>query len=155
MRKVNGIKKSHPSIYNSWRGMRNRCMSLNRADAHCYAAKGVTHCEEWSDPAKFLTWALENGWKEGLTLDRIDGDGIYEPSNCRWVDRKVQARNLNKNRMIEFGGHNLCISEWAEKMGISASLLYARLFRLNWTIEDALCTNVGEIKRGPKSRCSR
>lgn len=146
------VKQTYPHLYNSWRGMRNRCMSKNRVDAHCYAAKGITVCDEWNDVDRFKDWAFANGWEIGLTIDRIDGNKGYSPDNCRWVDRKIQARNLNKNRNIEFDGKTMCLSAWAENLGISPTLLYARIMRLKWPLALALTTPVGVIPTGPKRR---
>ncbi len=91
--------ESHKSrLYSVWVGMRQRCNDPNHKSYHNYGGRGISVCEEWNDFAIFKRWALENGYdadaKYGeCTLDRIDVDGNYKPSNCRWVDSKTQAKN--------------------------------------------------------------
>lgn len=143
------IKRDMPQLYNSWRGMRDRCRSMTRADAHCYAAKGIAICREWDSVVAFKDWALENGYEPGLTIDREDGSKGYCPENCRWVDRLVQARNISRNRIVEFNGESHCVSEWAEITGIRSANIHARL-RLGWSIHAALTTPNGAIPSGPK-----
>lgn len=142
----------HPQIYNSWRGMHDRCRRLNRADAHCYAAKGIRVCGQWSDYPTFERWALENGWKPGLTIERTDGTKPYEPGNCIWADRLTQGRNLSKNHRITIDGVTRCLSEWCEITGVHSSLVLGRINRLGWSEREAVLTPVGAIKRGPKAR---
>lgn len=80
-------------LYGVWRSMRNRCSNPNNKDFQCYGARGISVCSEWQNFSAFQAWALLNGYTEGLTLDRTDNNGNYEPSNCRWVTRKDQAQN--------------------------------------------------------------
>lgn len=144
------MKKSQ--LYNSWRGMRDRCRRKSRADAKYYSMKGITFCPEWDSFDKFSNWAMRNGYQPGLTIDRIDGNKNYCPENCRWVNRKTQGRNLIKNRMITVDGNTFCISEWAEICGISPGLLLARIDRLKWSHKDAVSIPAGVIPTGPKPR---
>ena len=146
------VKRDFPQLYNSWRGMRERCNRSARPDAHCYAAKGITICPEWEDFHAFKAWALANGFAPGLTIERQKSDQGYSPANCIWADRKTQARNISRNRRIDFNGMSLCLSEWAEKTGIAATNILARIDRLGWTVEAALTVPVGAIPTGPKSK---
>lgn len=82
------------SIYHAWEHMKNRCFNKNFKQFMDYGGRGITVCDEWSNsPEEFIIWSLLNGWEEGLTIDRRDNDGNYEPSNCRWVDRFTQMEN--------------------------------------------------------------
>ena len=88
-------------LYHVWRRIRQRVLSPNCKDYRFYGALGVTICEEWNDYSAFKSWAENNGYKEGLTIDRIDTSGNYEPGNCRWV---TLAENLKNRRFKEKRG---------------------------------------------------
>ena len=77
--------------------MRQRCNNPNRSDYKRYGGRGIKICDEWNDYNTFRDWALSNGYADNLSIDRIDVNGNYEPSNCRWVDAKTQAQNKEKN----------------------------------------------------------
>ena len=84
-------------LYNTYRGIKERCYRKGRRDQEYYYDKGIKICDEWlEDNYKFFKWAMENGYNDNLTIDRIDSNGNYEPSNCRWVDYKFQASSKNK-----------------------------------------------------------
>jgi hypothetical protein len=107
-------------------------------------------CAEWDNDFKaFYDWAMANGYKEGLTLDRIDNNGNYEPSNCRWVTVKEQSNNRRSNRLLSFRGETKTVSQWAEVIGMSRDTLHHRLAS-GWDVEMALTTpkQVHVKKRG-------
>ena len=85
----------------------------------------------------FYDWAISNGYKEGLTIDRIDVNGNYEPSNCRWVTMKQQERNRTNNKYIDINGNKRCLSEWCEILGLNYSTVTSRL-HYGWNIQRAL-----------------
>ena len=87
------------SLYQSWINMRQRCNNPNHPKYKRYGARGITVCKEWNDIANFQKWALANGWEEGLTIDRIDNDGNYEPSNCRWVSLSSNSRRKSTTKI--------------------------------------------------------
>lgn len=124
-----------------WNGMHRRCEN-KKSDAYSnYGGRGIKVCNEWSGEDgfyKFREWALSNGYQEGLTIDRIDGNGNYEPGNCRWATYKEQNNNLRSNHNIEYNGETHTISEWSEITGISQSLILARISKLNYSIGEAL-----------------
>ena len=85
--------RDHP-LYDTWRDMKRRCYKKDRKDYYRYGGRGIKVCDEWRYNIKsFIKWANKNGYKKGLTIDRIDNDGNYEPSNCRLATRKTQGRN--------------------------------------------------------------
>jgi len=86
----------HP-IYKVFHGIRQRCYNSNDCNYHNYGARGISVCDEWrSNFNGFCKWAVDNGWKKGLSIDRIDVNGNYEPSNCRWATSTEQSRNTRK-----------------------------------------------------------
>lgn len=90
--------KSKSRLYRIWNGMKTRCNNPNHETYKNYGARGITVCKEWSDSFEaFEKWALNNGYRKDLTIDRINNDGSYEPDNCRWADRFTQARNKRKS----------------------------------------------------------
>jgi len=131
--------------------MKQRCNNPNDPAYEWYGAKGIKVCDEWHDFVPFMEWALENGYEEGLTIDREDSDGDYEPSNCRWITRGSNTGRAAKVRkihnggrsplMIEFDGRNKSIDDWAEELGIKKITLYQRL-KKGWSEERALTTPV-------------
>lgn len=119
-------------LYRSWYQMKDRCKSKKRKDYKYYAGKGITYSPEWEKFPHFLKWALENGYREGLTLDRIDNSKGYSPENCRWATRKEQS--LNQERVIKFKGE--ACSDASVRLGGSADLVRSRI-RNGWSVKDA------------------
>lgn len=125
-------------IYRCWIGMKNRCYNKNEPRYSDYGGRGIKVCDEWkNDFTAFYNWAIANDYKEDLTIDRIDVNGNYEPSNCRWATMKEQQRNRRNNRIIEYNGKSHCVAEWGEILGINDNLIRTRLF-LGWDANDAL-----------------
>ena len=85
----------------------------------------------------FYNWAIQNGYKENLTIDRIDVNGNYEPNNCRWASYKEQLNNKRNNHYLFYNGENLTISQWTDKLKLPPHLIFNRLKR-GWSIERAL-----------------
>ena len=99
--RINGEKCER--LYRVWLGMRQRCNNPNNLRYKHYGGRGISVCDEWNNYADFRRWAYANVYDENAarnkcTIDRIDNDGNYEPSNCRWVDMSVQCKNKNKKR---------------------------------------------------------
>lgn len=111
--------ESYTRLFHRWSGMLTRCENPNAVNYKNYGGKGVSVCKEWHDFSSFRDWAKENGWKEDgtLTIDRIDPNGNYEPSNCRWVDAKKQANNRNTTRNLTVNGETHSLADWARQFG--------------------------------------
>ena len=98
-------------------GMKARCYNPQNAYYHRYGGRGIEICEEWRNSSEsFKQWCLSNGWEKGLQLDRINNDGNYEPSNCRWITRKQNCRNKSNNVIIEYKGEIKTLAEWIETL---------------------------------------
>lgn len=128
---------SHSRLYHIWNGMKQRCANPRAISYKYYGAKGVSVCDEWQSFLGFCSWALENGYADGLTLDRINSRGNYEPQNCRWATPKQQQNNISYNRLLTFDGKTLNITQWSELTGISRHALYHRVHR-GWDTERIL-----------------
>lgn len=95
--KVNGKHlQSDTRIYHVWEGMKQRCYNKNNSKYNIYGGKGIEVCEDWHEFEPFYNWAIENGYKKGLSIDRIDSEGDYKPSNCKWVSIAENSQKTNK-----------------------------------------------------------
>ena len=134
--------KKQDRLYSIWRGMLWRC-NKNNHGRYSYAKKGVSVCDDWFDYTAFKSWALENGYSEGLSIDRIDNSGNYEPDNCRWVTVAGQANNKSNNHLLTHDGKTMTLAEWAKESGINYSTLRSRVNRQGLSMDKALCKNTG------------
>ena len=120
--------KSNTRLYMLWNGIKQRCFNSNHKNYNRYKGRGITMCDEWkNDFITFYNWAINNGYKLGLTIERINNDGNYEPSNCRWATRLEQANNTSINKFITFNGEKHTVSEWSKKLGIKYGVLSSRI----------------------------
>lgn len=137
---------SHSRLYGIYCNMLKRCLSQKDAQYKNYGGRGITVCDDWlHDPASFLSWARCNGYRDDLTLDRIDVNSGYSPDNCRFVDRKTQGNNTTRNHHITYNGKTLTMSEWADETGIPYYTLRSRINILHWPAEKALTQPVRKM----------
>lgn len=125
-------------LYRIWSNMKDRCNNPDCKVYSDYGGRGIKVCKEWIDDfSAFQKWALANGYKEGLTIDRKDNDKGYSPDNCRWTDRKIQGNNKRNCRYITYKGQRKTVAEWSDITGIPHDTL---LYRLNhgWETERIL-----------------
>lgn len=138
------MEKQRPTktrIHSIYKGMKDRCRYKTNDNYMRYGGRGIKVCEEWlSDFMNFYNWAINNGYKDNLTLDRIDSNGNYEPSNCRWLTYKEQANNTRRNNYITYNNETHSLTEWAEILGIKRSTLSNRIVTKHWSIEKAFTT---------------
>ena len=136
------LKRKHgetnTKLFHVWTGMLCRCNNPHAINYNIYGAKGIKVCDEWAnDFTKFRDWAYENGYREDLTIDRIDYNGIYEPSNCRWCTNKEQSRNRRSNKLVTYKGETHCVADWADIIGMKYSVLLSRLHNPHYSLERA------------------
>lgn len=138
---------SRTSIHYIWLGMKRRCNNPKDKNYSYYGGRGISVCKDWdTDFVTFKDWALKNGYREGLTLDRIDVNGNYEPSNCRWATQKEQSNNTRRNKFFKYNGGEYTLSQISDMCGIGYVALYKRLKR-GWSIEEAASKPVRVIKK--------
>jgi hypothetical protein len=136
-----GERITKSRIYSTWHNMKSRCYNPNTQHYNHYGGRGIIVCDEWKNSFQaFHKWAIENGYRDDLTIDRIDVNGNYEPSNCRWVDMYCQNNNTSKNRYITHNGETKTAAEWARQYGINTRLFSTRM-RRGWRFERAINPN--------------
>ena len=130
--------KSNTRIYGIWAGIKSRCYDINCKSYSNYGGRGITICDEWkNDFMSFYSWAMQNGYKEDLTIDRIDNNGSYEPSNCRWVNRYVQSNNTRNTIIIEFKGEKYSAKQFCSLLNINYKKFLYGFHKLN-NIDEAI-----------------
>lgn len=111
---------SKTRLYRIWSLMKKRCYRNENENFKHYGGRGIEVCEEWKkDFIAFRSWALSHGYADNLSIDRIDVNGNYEPSNCRWADIKTQANNRRNNHIITYLNNDYTVSEFAELLKVS------------------------------------
>lgn len=119
--------KTGSRLYRIWSGMKDRCLNKSLKDYKNYGGRGISVCSEWLNNFEvFNKWAMENGYQENLTIDRINVNGNYEPNNCRWVTQKEQANNTRFNVYITYEGRTQTMKMWCEEFGINYWTVQAR-----------------------------
>lgn len=115
-------------LYRIYRAMRSRCTDKNHKSYKDYGGRGIKICDEWLDNSlSFYNWAMTNGYDDTLSIDRIDNNGNYEPSNCRWAAIKEQNRNNSNCHYLTYNNETHCLAEWAEILGISINKIHSCL----------------------------
>jgi hypothetical protein len=130
-------------LYSSWMNMRQRCNNENHPRYGDYGGRGILVCEDWNnDFALFEKWALNNGYQNGLTIERKDVNGNYEPSNCEWIPLVEQCRNTRSNKWYTIFGETKILTDWTkdERSKVNRKTFQHRVHKLGWSNEDALTT---------------
>jgi hypothetical protein len=148
-RKIHGKTKTR--LWVVWCGIKQRCFDVNHRSYKHYGERGITLCDEWLDFQNFYDWAIANGYDENApkgdcTIDRINVNGNYEPSNCRWANTKVQAYNKTNTKYYDYKGDNYTLSELSLICGIKSRTIYNRLL-FGWSVEKAVETPVKQSNK--------
>lgn len=126
----NKTKYSGDPIQTIWSGMKQRCYDKKQSHYHLYGGRGISICDEWiSNPVEFYRWAYANGYKRGLSIDRIDNNKGYYPENCRFIKKEEQSSNRRTNRYITIDGEVDTMTGWCRRFGISRNTVKARIAR--------------------------
>lgn len=120
---------SKTRLYRIWKQMRIRCRCVTNPTYRYYGARGIDICQEWDDFAVFREWAYANGYADELSIDRIDGNGDYCPSNCRWIAKSNNCKFKRSTKWYTYKGRTMTHGDWAKEIGISPSSLTKRISR--------------------------
>ena len=138
-------------LYHIWENMKQRCTNPSNSNYSRYGGRGISICKEWLNSyVAFKEWALQNGYSDTLTLDRINNNGNYCPENCRWATKAMQDQNKRQSVMIDVGGVKKCATEWAREFGIRPGTVLSRI-HYGWST-DKLFSPVQH--RGRKNDCT-
>lgn len=149
LKKVSRVKRndfhglSKTKLYYIWGTIKDRCYRTKSIDYKNYGGRGITVYQKWQDNfVNFYNWAINSGYKDGLTIERIDVNGNYEPNNCTWIKNELQSHNRRNNHYLTYNGKTQILSEWAKEMNLhNGSTISGRLKR-GWSIEKALTTPI-------------
>lgn len=131
-------KQSSTRLYKIWQGMKRRCNDKNTACYDRYGGRGIKVCDEWNNSFEpFFKWAMNNGYSEELSLDRIDNNGNYEPNNCKWSTNQEQCNNRRSNIKITIGNATKTLTEWCNIFEVDYNTVLSRYNRYpDQTIEE-------------------
>lgn len=137
-------------LYQIWCGIKERCFLNNTKTYEDYGGRGITICPEWLGEhgfENFAKWAYSSGYDERkngeeCSIDRIDVNGNYEPSNCKWSNKKEQMNNMRKNFRVEYKGKVKTLAQWVEELNLPYHTVYSRIKRWGWTVEKAFETPI-------------
>lgn len=140
-------RETKTRLHKIWESMLERCEYEKHPHYEDYGGRGISVCEGWHDYVSFRNWAVDNGYSDGLSIDRINNDLGYSPDNCRWSTMKEQQRNKRNNRLLTFCGETKTVSEWAENTEINKTTIKERL-NAGWPVDIALTKPVRSRTRG-------
>ncbi len=139
-------------LYHIWHGIKQRCNDPESCNYKNYGRRGISLCSEWSENyLPFYEWSINNGYREDLSIERIDNNGNYEPLNCTWATAREQSLNKRTNRLISFNGETKTISQWSEIYGVDKRNLRWRIER-GWSAEQAITTPLTRFKKHVMSK---
>lgn len=131
--------QSGKRLYKIWIDMRNRCKNPLCRDFHYYGGRGIKVCDEWLNSYNaFRNWSYSNGYKDDLTIDRIDLNGDYSPNNCKWATRKEQLNNTRRTVFVKYNGKLYSITQLSELLSLPYFRLYNGLKKGNMSVEQAI-----------------
>lgn len=134
---------SNTRIYRIWRKMIERCTKVCCKEYVKYGGRGIEVCPEWKNSFQaFYDWSMANGYAENLTIDRMDVNGNYEPSNCRWATQLEQQNNRRNNKKYLYNGEMLTIPQIARTIGVKPHTLYDRINKYGYTLEQAISKKI-------------
>lgn len=125
------LQGNHSRLYSIFNDMKKRCYNKNSKSYKFYGAKGITVCQEWMSKDGFLhfiEWSRANGYRDDLTIDRVNPKGQYSPQNCRWVPWSVQANNKSNTIAILYNGKTQSLAAWCRELNLNYSKVRQRIY---------------------------
>ena len=139
-----------------YHGIKKRCYNPNAKRYDDYGGRGIAMSDEWLDRScgfdNFVAWSFENGYRNDLTLDRINPNGNYEPSNCRWITIKEQTRNKRNTIWVDYNGKSVQLIELCENLNLKYDTIHDRLIKRGWSLEDVINTP-SQREESLRSKC--
>lgn len=135
------VRQNDKHLYAVWNGIKQRCRNKNNKAYHNYGGRGIDIADEWADNYEtFYKWAIKNGYKKGLEIDRIDNNGNYCEENCRFTTKTIQANNKRNVKLYTISGVTKSLPQWCREYGQNYFMVRQRVYKLGWDIEKALTT---------------
>lgn len=140
-------------LYSIWKNMKRRCFDERCERYKDYGGRGITMCEEWaSDFDAFADWAHAKEYEEGLTIERINNDGNYEPRNCKWITRREQAYNTRQNRLVTYHGETKPLIVWCNELNLPYDATHNRI-ESGWDVERAFTEPLFDQSKSWAKKC--
>ena len=138
------------SLWYRWNGIKSRCLRENTDRYNEYGGRGIKMCQEWIDSFdNFADWALANGYREDLTIERVDVNGDYCPENCKWIPRKEQSFNKRDTIWVTYKGKRIQLRKLCIEKGLRYDAIHNRIMVLGWdterAIDEPMHTNEGSL----------
>lgn len=137
-------RTKYKRLYNIYNGMKARCYNKNEVAYPNYGGRGIQMCDEWLDSQcgfeRFVDWALGNGYSDDLTIERVDVNQSYCPSNCAWITKDEQARNKRRTIWVDYKGRHVQLSVLCAEKGMNYDSVHNRMFRFGWDVERSIDT---------------
>ena len=146
---THGLSKT--KLYRIWSNMKSRCYCKTATRYERYGGRGITVCEEWKN--NFLTfyeWAIVSGYKDGLSIERIDIDLGYTPQNCKWILRSEQSKNTCRTHLVSHNGKTQCVEDWCKELGLKSNTILERSKKLNGDFYTAIFDFIPYTKNDKK-----
>lgn len=150
------VRQNNKDLYAVWNGIKQRCTNRNNKSYHNYGGRGIKMDEKWAGNYEtFYRWAMHSGYQKGKQIDRIDNDGDYCESNCRFVDIEIQANNKRNVTLYTINEETKSLAQWCREYNQDYKFVYQRIHKLGWNILDALTTPRQDPKEARKERKQR
>lgn len=138
-----GLTKGNKRMHWVWASMLQRCNNPSNKDYPHYGGRGIEVCAAWRSFKAFYEWASSSGYRDGVTIERIDVNDGYHPGNCTWIENERQSLNTTRTTYLTHDGRTMCLSDWAAEKGMGYKTLRNRIFLYGWTVERAITQPVG------------